>query len=373
MSALELLVVEVSKDIKFTLTDSGPPPNTENYTTLLIVHGHTYHAGMSSVLLDFSELKADLDLFKKLGPLAKASAVRVICVNRREYNGSTPHTPEELRVYKAGSDEERTMLLSEEGRNLALCMDAVIQKCALPAAGHVALVGWSLGNTFTMAVMASIASLPYDSKYRLKESIKSFILWDPPSQALGIEGPENPYVPLYDTAIPPAARGQAFGVWVASYFSHNLAVRDEKNLQRKPQEQPPHPPTFHDLPIENLLAMTDFSVGDKCDTAVTEPPFRNVVDVLVDKALFRPETREAWGHPRVAYMWGEANAWNVPWAVWDIERRVQDARGEAPITFRAIPRANHFLMCEDAPEALKVLIECTHSGVKNSMSDSSLT
>lgn len=177
MSALELLVVEVSKDIKFTLTDSGPPPNTENYTTLLIVHGHTYHAGMSSVLLDFSELKADLDLFKKLGPLAKASAVRVICVNRREYNGSTPHTPEELRVYKAGGDEERTMLLSEEGRNLALCMDAVIQKCAIPAAGHVALVGWSLGNTFTMAVMASIASLPYDSKYRLKESIKSFILW----------------------------------------------------------------------------------------------------------------------------------------------------------------------------------------------------
>ncbi|KAF7357060.1 AB hydrolase-1 domain-containing protein [Mycena sanguinolenta] len=320
--------VEVSKAVQFTFTDSGPP-STERYTTFILVHGHTYHSGV----------------FKKLGALAKDNSVRIICLNRREYEGSTSHTPEELRVYQAGNDEERTKLISEEGVNLALCVDAIILKCALPASGDVALVGWSLGNTFTLAAMASIASLPHDIRNRLAQCIKTFVLWDPPSQALGIEDPQNPYVPLYDMTIPDDVRGQAFGVWVASYFTHSdLIVHDPKHLQRKPNAKPSNPPTFHDLPFEDLLAITDFSVGVKCDTILTEPTFKEVVKKIIDTALFDPKTREAWGHPKVAHMWGEANPWNVPWAVWNIEERVQDAQGKAPIAFHRITGANHFLM-----------------------------
>ncbi|KAJ6483297.1 Alpha/Beta hydrolase protein [Mycena sanguinolenta] len=333
--------VEVSTGVQFTLTDSGPP-STESYMTFILVHGHTYHSGV----------------FKKLGPLAQDNSARIVCVNRREYGGSTPHTPEELCVYQAGNDEERTRLLGEEGVNLALCFDAIIQKSALPASGHVALVGWSLGNTFTMAAMASIASLPHDSRDRLAKYIKTFLLWDAPSQALGIEGPENPYVPLYDMTIPDGARGQAFGVWVASYFTHgDLSLHDEKNLQRKPDEKPS--PTFHDLPFESLLAITDFSVGVKCDTILTEPTFKWVVKKIIDSALLDPKTREAWGHPKVVYMWGTENAWKVPRAAWDVERRVQDAKGKAPVAFYPIPGANHFLMWEDENKALKVLLGCT--------------
>ncbi|KAJ6449077.1 hypothetical protein C8R45DRAFT_1114899 [Mycena sanguinolenta] len=167
-------------------------------------------------------------------------------------------------------------------------------------------------------------------------------------------------VPLYDTTIPDDARGQAFGVWVTSYFIHgDLTIHDEKNLQRKPHERPSHPPTFHDLPFENLLAITDFSVGPKCDTILTEPTFKAVLKKIIDSALFDPKTREAWGHPKMAYMWGEENPWNVPWAVWDVEARVQDANGKAPITFYPISDANHFLMWDDENKALKVLIDCT--------------
>ncbi|KAJ6449075.1 hypothetical protein C8R45DRAFT_777116, partial [Mycena sanguinolenta] len=165
--------------VQFTFTDSGPL-SLEGYTTFILVHEHTYHSGV----------------FKKLVPLAKDNSVRIVCVNRREYQGSTPHTPEELRIYQEGSDEEWTKLMGEEGVNLALCIDAIIQKCALPESSHVALVGWSSGTTFTMAAMSSIASLPNDSRNRLAKYIKTFILWEPPSQGLGIEGPESPYVPL---------------------------------------------------------------------------------------------------------------------------------------------------------------------------------
>ncbi|KAJ6483304.1 Alpha/Beta hydrolase protein [Mycena sanguinolenta] len=331
--------VEVSEAVQFTFTDSGPP-STESYTTFILVHGHTYHSGTSLASAGVPHPNAVPGAFKKLGPLAKDNSVRIVCVNRREYEGSAPQTPEELRVYQAGNDEERTKLLGEEGVNLALCVDAIIQKCALPESGHVALVGWSLGNTFTLAAMASLASLPHGSRDRLVKYIKSFILWDPPSQALGIEGPENPYVPLYDMTIPDDARGQKFGVWVASYFTHgDLSTHDEKNLQRKPDEKP---------------------VGVKCDTNLTEPTFKGIVKII-DSALLDSKTREAWGHPKVAYMWGEEAAWTVPWAVWDVEDRVQDAKGKVPITFYPIPGSNHFLMWEDENRALKVLLKCTEA------------
>ncbi|KAJ7656546.1 Alpha/Beta hydrolase protein [Mycena rosella] len=353
MAVPSLPKVKLCQDIEFTYTDSGAP-DTDNYMTFILVHGHTYHAGV----------------FQKLGPLAKSSSVRIICVNRREYTGSTPHTPEELGVYQAGNDAERTTLMNGEGVNLALCIESIIYEQKL---GHVALVGWSLGNTFTLAVMASIPSLPDDSKKRLQKSIKTFILWDPPSHALGIEDPPNPYVPLYDMTIlddtgvsTALARGQEFGKWVESYFSHpaftekeKKGSHNEKDLDRKIHGNPSRPPTFYDLPFPELLAMVDFSVGDKCDTILTEPTFNHVVEGIVDKALFEPKTREAWGHPKVAYMWGEANPWNVPWAAWNIQERVKNAQGNAPITFHAIDGANHFVMWDDEKKALGVLIQCT--------------
>lgn len=68
-------------------------------------------------------------------------------------------------------------LVNDAGLNLALCVDGIIQQCVLPSAGGVALVGWSLGNYLTLATMASIASVPPQSKEKLQTSIKWFIMW----------------------------------------------------------------------------------------------------------------------------------------------------------------------------------------------------
>ncbi|KAJ6579505.1 hypothetical protein DFH09DRAFT_913244 [Mycena vulgaris] len=315
------------KHIAFTYTDSGAP-NTQNYTTLILVHGHTWHSGV----------------FKKLAPLAATHSVRIICINRREYPGSTEHTDEELEVYRVGSLEERKTLMQEEGLNLALCVNGIIQQCALPP--NVALAGWSLGNTFTLAAMASIPSLPSDVQEKLKSHLQTFILWEPPSEALGIKSPPKQYVPLYDTNIDPAQRGRVFGQWVTSFFKHDLSVPHDadKKLKYKLEEALEEPkPTFHDMPFPELETITNFAAGGKCDTILIEPPFQPVVDEIIKTALFTPKIREAWGNPKVAYMYGEANTWNVLWAVWDIEERVQNAGGKAPITFRPIAEANHFV------------------------------
>ncbi|KAJ6544121.1 hypothetical protein B0H19DRAFT_1380459 [Mycena capillaripes] len=333
-----------SNGIQFFFTDTGALTNVEDYTTYILVHGHTYHGGV----------------FQRLLPLAATHSVRIICINRREYPGSTPHTAEELRIYASGSDDEHATLLSEAGVNLALCVDEIIRQCALPAAGGVALVGWSLGNAFTMAAMASITStsLPSHTKARLQAFVKTIILWDPPSQALGIASPPKAYVPLHDPDLAPEARGPAFGKWVTSYFTHGeLSSRDPDQLNYRTPD-PSKKPTFDEMPLGELLNLVDFSVGTKCDTIIMEPPFASALSAVVSRTLFNPEIRAAWRETRIAYMYGEENPWNVHYAVWKVEERVKEANGQAPINFQPIAGANHFLMWDDASKALDALIAC---------------
>lgn len=113
----------------------------------------------------------------RLLPLAKLHGVRIICVSRRPYQGSTPYTPEEVEAVQNGSEEQRAAFLHSQGVLLALFIDGVIQKYELPQKGGVALVGWSMGNIFTLAALAAICDLPSDTKERLKNYLRGYICW----------------------------------------------------------------------------------------------------------------------------------------------------------------------------------------------------
>ncbi|KAJ6508240.1 Alpha/Beta hydrolase protein [Mycena sanguinolenta] len=328
------------KAIQFFFTDSGAPNGVANYATLVLVHGHSYHGAV----------------FQKLLPLAPGRGLRVICINRREYPGSTPHTAEELRVLASGSDKERATFMDEAGINLALAIDGIIQQCALPPA--VALCGWSLGNAFVIAAMSSILSLPSETQERLRSFVKTIIIWDPPSHALGISShPPKAYFPLHDQDLAPADRGPTFGKWVTSYYVHgDISTHDPDQLNdRNPDAS--KKATFEDMPIEEVLKIVDFDVGIKCDTIVLVD-FTSALSTLVNKALFTPEIRDAWNNVKVACIYGRAVTWNIYFAAWDVERRVEAARGKAPVTFRIIEGANHFVMWDDPSLTLDELLAC---------------
>ncbi|KAJ7499650.1 hypothetical protein FB451DRAFT_1206101 [Mycena latifolia] len=351
------------RNVEFTFTDSNVPTNAngvkfEHYTTFILVHGHTFHSGV----------------FRKLPGVAKGQPVRIICINRRGYLGSTKYSDEELRIFdwlhadKNITDEQRRTLLNDEGLNLAFCVSGIIQQCALPANGPVALAGWSLGNTFTMAAMASITSpsLPEATKERLRSHVKTFILWDPPSHALGIANPPDPYVPLYDETIvdeegksTPKARGEVFGLWVASYFAHDFSLpHDSGKLKRRLDQVIKDKPATSFPGTQMYPDIIDPTIGFMSDTPLTEPDFAKVVNETVNKVLF--EIRETyWPQTKVAYIWEEESTWNIVWAAWDIEERVQKVKGApAPIAFYPIPGANHFVMWDDEKKTLEVLKEC---------------
>lgn len=168
----------VRKDVEFHYTDSGPIPNTP-YTTVIIIHGHTFHNGTLLELYRSYKLLTQtiIGIFQRTLPIASAHSLRVICVNRREYPGSSPYTAEELRVIAHGCDAERKEFLHQEGILFALFIDGLIQQLSLPKEGGVAVAGWSLGTVLSFGVLSSIHDLPEDTQGRLKTYIRSFILW----------------------------------------------------------------------------------------------------------------------------------------------------------------------------------------------------
>lgn len=101
----------------------------------------------------------------------------MICLSRREYQGSSPFTNEDLKIINEGSEEERANFLQEQGVLMALFVDGIIQTLSLPKASGLSIIGWSMGNTFTLALRACIGDLPADTKERLRSYTRSFILW----------------------------------------------------------------------------------------------------------------------------------------------------------------------------------------------------
>jgi hypothetical protein len=98
------------------------------------------------------------------------------------------------------------------------------------------------------------------------------------------------------------------------------------------------------MPPAEVLDIVDLSVGDKCDTILSEPPFAGVLSAMVDKALFDPETRASWKGAKVSCFYAQDSPGNMHFGVWDLERRAETAGGSASITFRPpIEGANHFV------------------------------
>lgn len=115
--------------------------------------------------------------FQRLNAFAAPHSLRIISVNRREYPGSSPYSAEELTAFAEGSDDERTNLLAQQGRDLALFLDGLIGQLSLPKAGGIALIGWSLGTIFLLSLVASMDTLPATTQDRLSGFVHTVVLF----------------------------------------------------------------------------------------------------------------------------------------------------------------------------------------------------
>lgn len=118
-----------------------------------------------------------LGAFSKISPLAASHGLRIICVNRREYPGSSPFSAEELKVMNEGCNVERAKLLNEQGILLCLLLDRLIETLSLPKEGGITISSWSMGCIFAIAMLTAINNLPEDVGERLKGHVHKLLLW----------------------------------------------------------------------------------------------------------------------------------------------------------------------------------------------------
>lgn len=124
------------------------------------------------------------DTFRPLLPLAAASHIRLVLVNRRGYHGSTPldaseTTPEDVNA----SPKLYKTFLQNRAKDLAAFLVKFIELEEIPpkiespgrASGGISLVGWSLGNIPVMSLLGFADTLDSALIHKLETHLRKVI------------------------------------------------------------------------------------------------------------------------------------------------------------------------------------------------------
>ncbi|KAG6840111.1 hypothetical protein C0991_008901 [Blastosporella zonata] len=194
-------------------TDSGAPPGSTDYTTVIILHG-TAFTGHN---------------LKKLHDYAHGLNLRTLIWNRRDYAGSTKYTEDELDDLKHG----RRVFLDRLAAQLVQFLLLFIEQYDVPKVdverrtGGFAIMGWSLGNTTALSLFSHTSLIPPEAYTLLKSYVKDLIIYDSTLFAFGWKLPPDAdpsviYEPMskFDGDETPDGVMRNFHTWVSSYYDH---------------------------------------------------------------------------------------------------------------------------------------------------------
>ncbi|KAI0833345.1 hypothetical protein BC628DRAFT_1307400 [Trametes gibbosa] len=337
------------------LEDSGAPVGSHDFTTVVILHGFTWHTG----------------IFTKLIPLAHSHNARILLVNRRDYPGSDPLPKEEcalLHVLSA-AEWENPEKVAMAKRDLGLFMehrarelyDLLVQlvqsgDVSKPDRannkGGIVVAGWSLGGAWMTSLLAHAASFS-GGDTKLRDFLRRVVLYDVPDIPLGLPPPvKEVYIPIFDTTIPLEERVPAFLNWITGYFEHG---NTPETLENKVYLQDP-PPTVSALTPEqlaNITCMAPGMPGGSDDTLVASGVKLGLFASLKERALYPPKkddagsNGDAWREVEVRFVTCERSISGALWARMLMRKEVEEAKAKGlpmrDIQFVAIRGANHFV------------------------------
>ncbi|KAI0823786.1 hypothetical protein BC628DRAFT_1324108 [Trametes gibbosa] len=341
--------------------DSGIPPSSTDYTTLILIHGLGYHAGV----------------FKNLLPFAEQFNTRFILVNRRDYPGALPYSSDELRNFarlvnspsSAEARAEATKILAEHARDVRDFLEDFIcrERIPLPTenGGGIVLAGWSLGAVSVTALLADANSSRDGAQ--LSKYIRRFVLYEPSSALIGYPSPVGHYHPLRDPSIAVEQRFSLFDEWVSSYFDHgDVWTQGSAALAYR------HPAT-NISSTKSRMSAADLAMAVYGPTA--EPTggdslfiFACILhDVLPkhreDVFFLRGEGAlgaDEWRGAEVRLVWGDRSIWEVLWAAYLLNKELQESRDAGKpvrsVDFVQLKGANHFAHWDMPEKTLRALL-----------------
>ncbi|KAI0632766.1 Alpha/Beta hydrolase protein [Trametes polyzona] len=311
------------------LKDSGVPGESDDYTTLVIIHGYAWHSG----------------IFSKLLPLAEQFNLRIILLNRRDYpmgqrytdaerallHAITPELLEDAdKVTAAKADGETFM--KERAREVYDFLVQLVQNGKIPLydreakKGGIVLAGWSFGTGWMTAFLAHLASFSADDTL-LSKYLRRVVFLDPPYLVFGYPPSRERLQPTVRRRHP--AQQSREGV-------HQLGERILRARRHRPYAR-----------TKALLAL----------------PSAHAINPLKERALYHPAGKadaDPWADVEVRYVSCERSVWEMPWGTMLLKREIENARAKGlpirNIRLVFVKGANHFVHW-DAPElALRALV-----------------
>ncbi|KAH8830359.1 Alpha/Beta hydrolase protein [Flagelloscypha sp. PMI_526] len=312
---MELEYAEVSETNQITFKDTGPVPNSSNYTTVFLLHGMGLNA----------------EVFQKCLPLGQVHNLRLVAVNRPGYSGSSP--------MMISSDEASWRELS---RNLANFLEWFVNEKSIPQfdgqTGGFALYAWSLGAAAALSLCA------YEGAISCTE---------PPHYVVGkVLTPHDGYNPLNDPHIEsPEDRQAAFPAWVSSYYDHpDFASHSLKGLNR---ESPVgRSPTLATIPPDVLGKIMD-NAGPMMDAPLLFSSLAVRNEQQTHLALFDELT--------VSNIFPKVQVWNSVYTTFIVQDQFEELTRAGkrcrPYHFVELEGANHFLMWNEPERFVQVIAE----------------
>lgn len=339
------------------------------------------------------------DTFSRLLPLATASHVRLVVLSRRGYSGSTAYSMEEISdldpavTYDRGdSCVEMTpandqlsghfsTFMKQRAAEMAQFLAWFIDNEQIPPRstdtggvhGGISLLGWSLGNTTSLSLLAYADTLDpvlvkklegylrkivvfgtYLFYFPVNTTLSVALLIDPPNHALGYRKPKNSYNPLFDPTIPPAERQPTFKSWITSYFNHSPLALDTVsscNLMNGLEQKTPDPSKQTTLA---RLSPAALQAGFEIVTPAHGDPFslfeyaQPVHEDVRLRAIFgNPNGTSgpaALPNVEVSYIWCTQSTWETVLAARRLKAEIASPVGyfARPVTFFELD-GNHFV------------------------------
>ena len=133
-----------------------------------------------------TDLHPTPEIFKRLFPLAKQHKLRIVALNRRDYDGSSLFSPAELRVLNGPDSLAHADFLNARGSEIANFLAWLVNKENMQLisvhddnkqSGGVVVLGWSAGNITTVAFLANMDTYPDPVRSVLDSHIRAQFIY----------------------------------------------------------------------------------------------------------------------------------------------------------------------------------------------------
>ncbi|KAL0563146.1 hypothetical protein V5O48_018930 [Marasmius crinis-equi] len=349
----------IADDVRFFFTDSGAPPDSKGYTTLVAIHG-----------LGFTGA-----IFEKLQSQAQTHNLRIVALNRRDYPGSTPFSDVELEDLKSGDEARARRVFDSAGLHIALFLRKLIEEEGIPLPseeagrrGGIAVMGWSLGALTAMLPFAVPKSVLGEATYGLLERyVRGLIILDPPYSALGYPDPSYIKVEkMYNAFTDPTANGLE-GVW--DKFVHLASSRYQYDTVRDGV------PITESIEKTGLLSRTDQCLADSWSReelerlstagAIVRGDFAmhgctGILNKITRQVLVAPESRAATFFPRlsITYLYATQSIWTTIVGYIETRKLYQEHKETIrTINFVELKGSDHFVHYNNPEYFLKITKE----------------